>query len=128
MATSATTAPNVAALRAGFETDLFLIDPDITVSYARDRTGAYFGLPLAVARPRSTAELSAVMVRCAEIGVGVVPQGGLTGLVGAAVSNADDTEVVVLLDRMSAVRSIDTVGLAMVVEAGCVLETAKQAA
>jgi FAD/FMN-containing dehydrogenase len=128
MAASATTAPNVAALRAGFETDLFLTDPDITVSYARDRTGAYFGLPLAVARPRSTAELSAVMVRCAEIGVGVVPQGGLTGLVGAAVSNADDPEVVVLLDRMSAVRSIDTVGLAMVVEAGCVLETAKQAA
>ena len=58
----------------------------------------------------------------------VVPQGGLTGLVGAAVSNADDPEVVVLLDRLSAVRSIDTVGLAMVVEAGCVLETAKQAA
>jgi FAD/FMN-containing dehydrogenase len=75
MAASATTAPNVAALRAGFETDLFLTDPDITVSYARERTGAYFGLPLAVARPRSTAELSAVMVRCAEIGVGVVPQG-----------------------------------------------------
>jgi FAD/FMN-containing dehydrogenase len=128
MAASATTAPNVAALRAGFETDLFLTDPDITVSHARDRTGAYFGLPLAVARPRSTAELSAIMVRCAEIGAGVVPQGGLTGLVGAAVSNADDPEVVVLLDRMSAVRSIDTVGFAMVVEAGCVLETAKQAA
>jgi hypothetical protein len=45
MAASATTAPNVAALRAGFETDLFLTDPDITVSYARERTGAYFGPP-----------------------------------------------------------------------------------
>ena len=36
--------------------------------------------------------------------------------------------MVVLLDRMSAVRSVDPVGYAMVVEAGCVLETAKLAA
>jgi FAD/FMN-containing dehydrogenase len=118
----------VARLCDGFAPDLFMTDPDIMLSYARDRTGAYFGMPLAVARPRSATELSALVVRCGEIGVGVVPQGGLTGLVGAAVSNADQPEVVVLLDRMSAIRSIDTVGFAMVVEAGCVLETAKNAA
>jgi FAD/FMN-containing dehydrogenase len=57
-----------------------------------------------------------------------VPQGGLTGLVGAAISDAAEPEVVILLDRMSAVRSVDPVGYAMVVEAGCILETAKQAA
>jgi len=68
------------------------------------------------------------MIRCGELGLGVVPQGGLTGLVGAAVSGAVEPEVVVLLDRMSAVRSVDPVGYAMVVEAGCILETAKQAA
>ena len=117
-----------ARLRAGFDPDLFITDPDITASYARDRTGAYVGLPFAAARPRSSAELAAVMIRCGELGLGVVPQGGLTGLVGAAVSGAADPEVVVLLDRMSAVRSVDPVGYAMVVEAGCVLETAKQAA
>ena len=50
------------------------------------------------------------------------------GLVGAAVSGDVDREVVVLLDRMAAVRLVDATGFAMVVEAGCVLETAKRAA
>ena len=119
---------DAAALRDGFGPDLFITDPDITASYARDRTGAYVGMPFAVARPRTAAELAAIMVRCGEIGLGVVPQGGLTGLVGAAVSGTTEPEVVVLLDRMSAIRSVDPVGYAMVVEAGCILETAKQAA
>ena len=115
-------------LRNGFSPDLFITDPGITASYARDRTGSYVGTPFAVARPRTAADLSAIMVRCGELGLGVVPQGGLTGLVGAGVSGGVEPEVVVILDRMSAVRSVDPVSYAMVVEAGCVLETAKQAA
>ena len=129
MTASTLAAPDVvAALCEGFAPGLFITDPEITVSYARDRTGAYFGMPIAVARPRSAAELSAVMIQCGKIGVGIVPQGGLTGLVGAAVSNTEQPEVVVLFDRMSAIRTIDPIGFAMVVEAGCVLETAKKAA
>ena len=116
------------ALREGFGADLFITDPQLTASYARDRTGAYVGLPFAVARPRSAAELAAVMVRCAGLGLGVVPQGGLTGLVGAAVSGAVEPEVVVILDRMDAVRAVDPVGYSIVVEAGCVLQAAKEAA
>ena len=115
-------------LRDGFSPDLFITDPDITASYARDRTGAYVGTPFAVARPHTAADLSAIMIRCGELSLGVVPQGGLTGLVGAGVSGAAEPEVVVILDRMTTVRSVDTVGYAMVVEAGCILETAKQAA
>ena len=116
------------ALCEDFNPDLFLTDPDLTASYARDRTGSYFGLPLAVARPRTTEDVAAIMVRCAELNLRAVPQGGLTGLVGAAVSDANEPEIVVLLDRMNMVRSVDPVGYAMVVEAGCVLEVAKQAA
>ena len=115
-------------LRDGFSPDLFITDPGITASYTRDRTGSYVGTPFAVARPRTAADLSAIMVRCGELGLGVVPQGGLTGLVGAGVSGGIEPEVVVILDRMSAVRSVNPVSYAMVVEAGCVLETAKQAA
>jgi len=46
---------DTAALRDGFGADLFITDPDITASYARDRTGAYVGMPFAVARPRNLA-------------------------------------------------------------------------
>ncbi len=60
------------------------------------------------------------MVRCGIFGLGVVSPGRLTGFVGAAVSGAVEPEVVVILDRMSAVRTVRTVDLlsyAMVVEA-----------
>ena len=115
--------PALAALAEGFAPDLFLRDPDLVAPLTRDRTGAYAGEPVAVVRPRSAPELAAVVRRCRALGLGVVPQGGLTGLVGAAVSGDVEREVLVLLDRMAAVRSVDPVGFAMVVEAGCVLES-----
>ncbi len=120
--------PSAAALAEGFASDLFLTDPDLIAPLTRDRTGSYVGEPVAVVRPRSTAELADVMRRCRSLGLGVVPQGGLTGLVGGAVSGDVEREVLVLLDRMDAVRWVDPVGFAMVVEAGCVLEVAKRAA
>jgi FAD/FMN-containing dehydrogenase len=122
------TAASIDALREGFNPDLFITDPELTASYARDRTGVYFGMPVAVARPRTADEVAAIVRRCADLHIGVVPQGGLTGLVGAAVSDVKEPEVVILVDRMSAVRSVDPVGYAIIVEAGCILETAKLAA
>jgi FAD/FMN-containing dehydrogenase len=96
--------------------------------YSVDWSGDHIGRPLAVARPRSTAEVSALLRCCNELGIRVVPQGGLTGLVGAAVPTADGRELVISLERMKAVRFVDAVDFAMVVEAGCVLEEAKRAA
>jgi len=87
----------------------------------------HFGRPLAVVKPRSVEEVSAVMRHCWQAGLRVVPQGGLTGLVGAAVAAATG-EVVVSLERMNAVRQISPIDFAMVVEAGCILEDAKTAA
>jgi len=119
---------SIEALLSGFDPDLYVTDPDILASISRDRTGDYYGVPLALARPRSTQELSALLVRARALGIGVVPQGGLTGLVGAGVSNARQPELVIQLERMSAIRTIDRVNFVMVVEAGCILEVAKQAA
>jgi len=118
----------IEAFFSGFEADLFSTDPEMLATAALDRTKDYYGLPFALARPRSVRELSQLMIRCGELGIGVVPQGGLTGLVGAAVSDPERPELVIRLDRMKAVRSIDTAGFSMVVEAGCILEVAKQAA
>ena len=120
--------PHAAALAEGFPSDLFMSHPDLIAPLTRYRRGAYGGEPVAVARPRSAAELADVVRRCRALGIGGVPQGGLTGLVGAAVSGDVERVVVVLLDRMAAVRLVDATGFAMVVEAGCVLETAKRAA
>ena len=118
----------LATLVRDLSPDLLITDPERLEPYSRDWSGDHVGRPRAVARPRSTAEVSTLMARCREARLPVVPQGGLTGLVGAAVAAPDGGELVISLERMAAVRSVNPLDYAMVVEAGCVLETAKRAA
>jgi FAD/FMN-containing dehydrogenase len=118
----------LSALSASMPADLLLSGHEALERYSRDWSGDHYGRPLAVARPRSTEELSLFMARCHELGIHVVPQGGLTGLVGAAVPSFPGGEVVVSLERMNKVRSVNPIDFAMVVEAGCILEDAKRQA
>ncbi len=116
----------LAALSAAMPADLLLSDAEALERYSRDWSGDHYGKPLAVARPRSTEELSRFMACCHELKIHVVPQGGLTGLVGGAVASFPGGEVVVSLERMNKVRSVNPIDFAMVVEAGCILEEAKR--
>lgn len=102
--------------------------PEDMAAYSRDWSGDHHGIPFAVARPRDAATVAALLGLCAERRLRVVPQGGLTGLVGAAVAEPDRREIVVSLEHMTKVRSVSALDYAMVVEAGCILQTAKQAA
>ena len=76
------------------------------------------GTPLAVACPRSTEEVAAVVCECAAARVPVVPWGGKTGLVHGGVA---DGAVALSLERMSAIEEIDVLGATILVQAGCVL-------
>jgi len=96
--------------------------------YVTDWRGMFHGRALCVALPRTTQEVSAVVRACAAAGVPVVPQGGNTGLSGGATPDASGRQVVLCLKRMNAIRAIDVAGETMEVEAGCVLQTAQQAA
>jgi FAD/FMN-containing dehydrogenase len=106
---------------------LLTADEDLA-RFSEDWSGDHYGRPLAVARPRSAEETATVMRLCSERRIPVVPQGGLTGLVGAAVAAPGGGELVISLDRLNAVRMIDPIDFAMIVEAGCILENAKKAA
>ena len=86
------------------------------------------GVALAVVRPGSTTEVAAVVKACAAAGVAIVPQGGNTGLVVGGVPDTSGTEVVLSLQRMNAIRSVDTANLTLVAEAGCVLQAVQEAA
>ncbi len=61
-------------------------------------------------------------------GVSIVPQGGHTGLVGGGTPDASGQQVVLSLQRMNAVRALDTANLTLTVEAGCILQTVQQTA
>lgn len=79
---------------------------------------------LTLVRPRSTDALAAVLSACNEAGQTVVTHGGLTGLVKGTHSSASD--VVISLERMNGIESIDPVGRTITVQAGAVLEHVQQ--
>lgn len=89
-------------------------------------TGADGCQALAVARPRSTAEMAAVLEVCHRLDQPVVTHGGVTGLVHGSV--AAGNELVISLDRMTAIESVDPLERALTVQAGATLESVQQAA
>lgn len=89
--------------------------------YATDWRKRYVGRPLAVVKPASTAEVAQVVCACADTRTAIVPQGGNTGLCGAATPDDSGSQIVLNLSRMNRVRAIDTRNNTMTAEAGCVL-------
>ncbi len=95
-------------------------------TYMNEERGLFHERPLAVARPADSGEAARVVAACATAGVGVVPQGGNTGLVGGAV--ADQGAVIVSMSRLNRIRSVNADDFTMTVEAGCVLQDIRDAA
>lgn len=96
--------------------------------YLVDWRGRYTGRALAVVRPATVQEVSDVVRWCVLNQVPIVPQGGNTSLCGGATPDSSGTAIVLSLTRMNQVRSVDTDNDTMVVEAGCILQLAQQAA
>ncbi len=82
--------------------------------------------PLAVVRPRTTADVAAILAACHRHGQPVVPQGGLTGLASAATPRQG--EIVLSLERMRGVEEIDEQAGTMTIWAGTTLQAAQEAA
>jgi FAD/FMN-containing dehydrogenase len=81
---------------------------------------------LALTYPRNTQQVAAILRYCNQRRIAVQPQGGMTGLVGGAVPVGPC--IVVCLERMRAIREIDTASATMTVEAGVVMEAVQKAA
>ncbi len=79
---------------------------------------------LALARPSTTEEVSAVLKWCNGNGISVVTHGGLTGLVHGADTSAD--QVILSLERMNKIESIDPQQRCATVQAGVVLQTLQE--
>ncbi len=80
----------------------------------------------AIVRPADTAELADVMALCHAAQQPVVTHGGLTGLVHGAEADAD--ELVVSLERMTAIEALDEIGGTLTVQAGVPLQAVQEAA
>ena len=100
-----------------------LRDPDQRAGFEVDWTRR-FGAPcLAVVRPASLAEVQGVVRWCAQHRVGIVPQGGNTGLVGGGVPGRDEPRVIVLsTTRLTHIGDVDLSSGQLTVGAGVTLE------
>ena len=96
--------------------------------YLVDHRRLYQGAALAVALPRSVAEVSQVLALCDAHRVGVVPHGGNTGYCGGATPDASGRQLVVALARLNRIRSVDPANDSLVAEAGCTLAQVQAAA
>ena len=105
-----------------------IADSERKLPYLRELRGLYAGSAALVLRPGSTREVAQILAIAHEAGIGIVPQGGNTGLVGGQIPTPDGRQVVLSLSRLNKVREVDTAGGTMIVEAGVTLAAARTAA
>ena len=98
----------------GFSENAFELEPHLS-----EWRGLYHGSTPLMLRPRTTAEISAILSICNATRTPVVPQGGNTGLVGAQIPL--NGEILLHLGRMTNIRNIDVNDMSAIAEAGAVL-------
>ena len=102
-----------------------LTDPADLSAYGSDWTGQFSTRPVAIVRPKTTAQVSSIVTLCLESGLAIVPQGGRTGLCGGGVPIEGQPSLIVSLERMNRIRTVDSAARTMTVDAGVILEAAQ---
>lgn len=86
------------------------------VPFETDAFVSYRKVPLAVALPKTTAQVAAVMKYCHRYGIPIVPRGAGTSLSGGAIPQED--AVVIGLSKMSQILDLDFFNRVATVQAG----------
>ena len=102
--------------------------PDDIAPYCKSWRDDWNGKVPIVLRPKTTAEVAALVRICAETRTAIVPQGGNTGLTGASQPHDDMSEVIISTARMRSVRGLDLDNDTMTVDAGVILKEIQNAA
>jgi FAD/FMN-containing dehydrogenase len=106
----------------------FSDDPDELAPHLTEWRKRFVGKTPLLLKPANTGEVADIVRVCAEAEVGIVPQGGNTGLVGGQIPREEGCDVLIALGRLNRIRNVDAVDNTMVVEAGCTLAAAQEAA
>jgi FAD/FMN-containing dehydrogenase len=104
------------------------VEPQDMAPFLVDWRGMWRGNALAVALPDTVDDVARIIRWCLEHDVPVVPQGGNTGLSGAATPDETGRSILLSLVRLNRIRGIDRFNNTMVVEAGCLLQNIQDAA
>jgi len=110
---------------SGMITDATALKPHLT-----EWRGLYAGRASVLLRPSAVDQVAAILAFCNENRIGVVPQGGNTGLVGGAIAHSrpEAPEIILSSQRLNRIRNIDTRNYTITAEAGCILANIHEAA
>ena len=105
-------------------------DPEVIAPHISEWRGLFSGSTPIMLMPDTTGEVAAILRCCNERGIGIVPQGGNTGLAGGAIphSRPDAPEILLSASRLNRIREVDADNFTLTAEAGCVLASLQQAA
>ena len=106
----------LADLTAILPADGLIVSEDERRAFETDALTAYRRLPLAVALPRDTQEVSALLRYCHEAGVKVVPRGAGTSLSGGAIPQED--ALVIGVSKMNRILDVNLPDRTIRVQAG----------
>lgn len=106
----------------------FTRDPDLVEPWLTDWRGRYTGRACALASPANTSEVAALVRLCAQHRVGIVPQGGNSGMSGGATPDASGTQLLLSLRRLDAIGPVDQAAREVTCGAGVILQNLHTAA
>jgi FAD/FMN-containing dehydrogenase len=107
----------------GWTSDAVALEPHLT-----EWRQALRGNTSIMLSPATTAQVAAIVTICAQHGVGLVPQGGNTGLCGGAIPDDTGQQVLLSISRLNKIRCLDVDDFSITVDAGCVLADIQDAA
>jgi FAD/FMN-containing dehydrogenase len=102
--------------------------PELTPDYLEEPRGRWASNGGLLVAPKTVEEVSKIIALCQRAGVGVVPYGGGTGLVGGQIAETGPRPVILSLKRMTSIRAVHKTENTLVAEAGAILADVQQAA
>lgn len=97
-----------------------ITNPEHLEQYNIDWTQHYKGQSSILCRPKNRNEVASILRYCNEQKIGVVPQGGNTGVVGSATPM--NQEIILSLQELDDIDSFDEVNGILICGSGCILQ------
>jgi len=103
-----------------------IIEDNNLEKYNNDWRGFYKYKSICVVFPTNTKEVSKILNFCNKNKIKVVPQGGNTSLTGASVPSKNNYEIIINLNKMNKIISLDKENMLVCVESGVILDVLKK--
>jgi|LauGreDrversion4_2_1035121.scaffolds.fasta_scaffold120938_2 FAD/FMN-containing dehydrogenase len=108
--------------------DNVLDNPQLTDPYTHDWRKRYHGSAIAVVFPETQLQIQELVRFCQAQQIAIIPQGGNTSTCGAATPLSDyaRAQLIINLQRMNQIISLDRDNYSLTVEAGCTLQQVQE--